>query len=59
MEKSKKIKFREYQYDVFYEMYGDTAMATVRGNNWADAKKVFKNIYGNFKITHHQKLNKI
>jgi hypothetical protein len=56
MAKTKKIKFREYQYDVFYEMYGDMAMATVRGNNWADAKKVFKKIYGNFKITHHQRL---
>ena len=58
MAKTKKIKFREYQYDVFYEILGDMCTATVRGNNWADAKKVFKKLYGNFKITHHQRLKK-
>lgn len=59
MSETKKIKFREYQYDVFYEIHGDMATATVRGNNWADAKKVFKKIYGNFKITNHQRLEKV
>jgi hypothetical protein len=59
MAETKKIKFREYQYDVFHEIHGDVSVATVRGKNWADAKKVFKKIYGNFKITHHQRLGKV
>jgi len=47
---------RSYRYDIFYDIHGDTATATVIGKNITDAKKRFKKIYGGWKITHHQKL---
>jgi hypothetical protein len=45
-----------YRYDIFYDIHGDIATATVRGKNVEDAKMVFKNIYGGWKITNVQRL---
>ena len=47
---------RSYRYDIFYDIHGDMATATVIGKNIADAKKRFKKIYGGWKITHYQRL---
>jgi hypothetical protein len=45
-----------YRYDIFYDIHGDMATATVRGKNVEDAKRVFKKIYGGWKITNVQRL---
>jgi hypothetical protein len=45
-----------YKYDIFYDIHGDMATATVRGKNIDDAKRVFKKIYGGWKITNVQRL---
>jgi hypothetical protein len=45
-----------YRYDIFYDIHGDMATATVRGKNIDDAKRVFKKIYGGWKITNVQRL---
>ncbi len=55
MIKKSKNNFKEHRYDVFYNIYGDMATATVRGKNKTDVKKRFKNIYGGWKITNIQK----
>lgn len=47
---------RIYRYDIFYDIHGEIATATVMGYNIPDAKKRFKNIYGGWKITNVQRL---
>ena len=47
---------RSYRYDIFYEIHGDMATATVMGYNKPDAKRRFKKIYGGWKITNVQRL---
>ena len=37
---------RSYRYDIFYEIHGDMATATVMGYNKPDARRRFKKIYG-------------
>jgi hypothetical protein len=47
---------RSYRYDIFYDIHGDMATATVMGYNIPDAKRRFKKIYGGWKITNVQRL---
>jgi len=44
-------------YDVFYDMDGDMATATVRGKNKKKAIEEFNKIYGNLKIKIVQRLS--
>jgi hypothetical protein len=43
-------------YDIFYDIHGEMATITIMGKNVEDAKKRFRSMCGNFKITNVQPL---
>ncbi len=43
-------------YLIFYHLLNDIASCEIESESWKDAKILFATTYGNYKITHHQKL---